>query len=361
MSKKANKTLIGVFVVAAVFMLVAAIIIFGSGKFFQKSNLYVAYFSGSVKGLTIGAPVMFRGVQIGQVTGMSLRFYEKTVTFSIPVMITLYPENIIGIGFQASGEEKSRLWDKLLQEGLRAQLQLQSLVTGQLFVQLDFQKNTPLKLHGLKELNLGPEVKEIPTVESQLQALGKQIEQIPLDQIVADLNASIAGINNLVNSQELKGGLQYFNQTLKDTRDLIRHVDQKIDPLFAQVDQGLAEAQTLLQDVGRQIDPLAASFKGTSDEARKLFSNVNRRVGPVQEDLQKTTAKLRSAIASAESAVNEIDGMVAEGSDLRYYIDNFLREITLAARSVRALADYLERNPDALLRGKTDREQKKGR
>jgi len=321
----------------------------------------VAYFSGSVKGLNVGAPVMFRGVQIGQVTGISLRFYERTDSFSIPVMITLYPKNIIGIGFQASSKEKARLWNKFLQEGLRAQLQLQSLVTGQLFVQLDFQKNTPLRLHGLKELDLGPEVREIPTVESQLQALGKQIEQIPLDQIAADVNASIAGINKLVNSPELKGSLQYFKQTLQEANDLIHHVDQNVDPLFAKIDQSLADAQSLIHDVNRQVAPLSDSFKDTSDEARKLFSNVNRRIGPVQEDLQQTTAKLRSAITSAESAINEIDGMVAEGSDLRYYIDNFLKEITLAARSVRALADYLERNPDALLRGKVDREQKKGR
>ena len=361
MSKKANKTLIGVFVVAAVIMLVAAVIIFGSGKFFQKSNLFVAYFSGSVKGLAVGAPVMFRGVQIGQVTGISLRFYEKTITFNIPVMITLYPENVIGIEAESSLKDRTRLWDKLLQDGLRAQLQLQSLVTGQLFVQLDFQPNAPLKLHGIKDLNLGPDVREIPTVESQLQALGKQIEQIPLDQIAADLNASIAGINKLVNSPELKGSLQYFNQTLQEARDLIHHVDQNVDPLFAKVDQSLAAAQTVLQDIGQQIGPLSTSFKNTSDAAGKLFSNVNSRVGPVQEDLQKTTAQLRSAISSAESAVIEIDGMVAEGSDLRYYIDNFLREITMAARSVRALADYLERNPDALLRGRVDREQKKGR
>ena len=104
-----------------------------------------------------------------------------------------------------------------------------------------------------------------------------------------------------------------------------------------------------------QVAPLAQSLTGTSDDAGKLIRNVNRRIGPIQADLNKTTEKLRSALASTQSAIDEIDGMVEEESEVRYYIDLFLREMTLAARSIRALADYLERNPDALVRGKVSR------
>jgi paraquat-inducible protein B len=146
---------------------------------------------------------------------------------------------------------------------------------------------------------------------------------------------------------------------MREARNLIVHVNEKVDPLFAQVDQTLLDAQKLLQDVDGQVAPLATSVKGTSDDAGKLLRNVNKRIGPIQADLNKTTAKLRSALESAESALSEIDTMVEEESDLRYYIDIFLREITLAARSIRALADYLERNPDALLRGKVNRANQK--
>ena len=359
MSKKANKTLIGVFVVAATAMLVAAVLIFGSGKFFKEKHEYVAYFHGSVKGLRVGAPVVFRGVRIGEVKDIALHYYRDELAFKIPVILTLYPEKVIGIGLEESPEQEAAAWKKLLDEGLRASLEMQSIVTGQLLIGLDFHKDAPLDLQGLEDLKLGPNVLEIPTIKSGLQLLGKKLEALPLDKIAADLQSSIRGIKDFVNSPEIGQGLLYFKQTMQEARNLISHVDKKVNPLFAQVDQTLLDAQKLLRAVDDQVDPLATSVKGTSDDAGKLFRNVNQRIGPLQADLNKTTATLRSALSSAESAINEIDGMVSDESDLRYYIDIFMREITLAARSVRALADYLERNPDALLRGKVSRTNKK--
>jgi len=359
MSKQANKTLIGIFVVAAVFMLVAAVLIFGSGKFFQEKHEYVAYFDGSVKGLRVGAPVVFRGVRIGEVQDIALHYYQQELEFKIPVIVTLYPEKIIGMGLELSPQEEEKSWKKLLDDGLRATLEMQSIVTGQLLISLDFHKDAPLTLQGLKDLKLGPDVKEIPTIKSGLQALGKKIEQLPLDEIAANLQSSLRGINDFVNSPDFGKSLQYIKQTTRDARDLVAKLNEKADPLIARLDQTLLDAQKLLRDVDNQVVPLTTSLKGTSDDAGKLLRNVNKRIGPLQADLNKTTAQLRSALASAESAINEIDTMVDDESDLRYYIDIFLREITLAARSVRALADYLERNPDALLRGKVNRDNKK--
>lgn len=362
MSKKANKTLIGVFVVAATAMLVAAVLIFGSGKFFQVKHEYVAYFDGSVKGLRIGAPVIFRGVRIGEVNDIALHYYRQDYSFKIPVMMVLYPEKVIGMGLELSPQKEIDSWKKLLDDGLRATLEIQSIVTGQLLVELDFHKDAPLNLHGLQELKLGPTVLEVPTIKSGLQVLGKKIEQLPLDEIAADLQSSLRGLNDFVNSPEFGKSLHYFKQTMREARNLIVNVNEKVDPLFTQLDQTLLDAQKLLRDVDGQVDPLATSLKGTSDDAGKLFRNVNKRIGPLQADLNKTTARLRSAFESAESALNEIDTMVDDESDLRYYIDIFLRELTLAARSIRALADYLDRNPDALLRGKVSNvNQKEGK
>ena len=362
MSKKANKTLIGVFVVAAIVMLVAAVLVFGSGKFFRERIQYVAFFEGSVQGLGIGAPVMFRGVKIGEVNDILLVYHGEELTFEIPVCITLFPEKITGMGLENIDDEDDTDWNQLLEQGLRAVLQLQSLVTGQLAVELDFHPDSPLKLYGFKDLNLGPDVKEIPTIKSGFQELGKKIEQLPLDDIAADLRSSLQGINEFVNSPEFGKSLHYFKQVLRDARNFVRHLDEKVDPLFAQVDQTLLDAQKLLQNANDQIEPLATSLIRTSDDTDKLIQNVNKRIGPIQADLNKTSASLRSALRSAESAISEIDHMVEDESEVRYYIDVFLREMTMAARSVRALANYLERNPDALLRGKVSKtSREKGR
>ena len=359
MSKKANKTLIGVFVVAAVVMLAAAVIVLGSGKFFTEKHKYVAFFEGSVKGLRIGAPVMFRGVRIGEVTDLALYYKYQKSSFIIPVMITLWEDKIIGLGYELDEDEENQLWDEMLKEGFRAELQMQSIVTGQLLVQLDFHSDAPLNLRGFEGLGVSRDVKEIPTVQSGMQRLEKTLDEIPLDEIANDLRDSMQAISKFVNSPEFGKSLHYFKQTMREARNLIVHVDKKVDPLFAQLDQTLLDTRKLLQAVDTQVDPLAKSIKGASDNADKLLRNVNKRIGPIQADLNKTTKKLRAALNSTQSAIDEIDAMVDEDSDLRYYVDIFLRELTLSARSVRALADYLERNPDALLRGKTTRAEKK--
>ena len=204
--------------------------------------------------------------------------------------------------------------------------------------------------------DLDKDVLEIPTIVTSMQKIETTLEEYPLGDLAKNVSKSLSGIERFVNSEELDKSLHYLKQTLKDTRNLIRHVDQKIDPLFAEVDQTLKDAQTLLKNVDQQVDPLATSLTRTSDDARKLVNNVNTRVEPIQSDLKKTTKSLRDALEAAEEAITSIDGVVSENSEFRYQIDQFLRELTLAARSLRAFADYLERNPDALLRGKTRRE-----
>jgi paraquat-inducible protein B len=357
MAKEANKTVIGLFVVGAIVLLVVALVVFGGGKFFEETNRYVAFFEGSVKGLSVGAPVMFRGVRIGKVDDFQVYYDAKEDVFKIPVLLTLFTEKIHGIGMEEefSEVENQELWQQMLKDGFRAELQMQSLVTGQVGIQLDFHPGKPLKLYGLEEFDLSPDFKEIPTIQSGFQQLSKTIEQIPLDKIVKDVRQAVKGINKLVNSPEIAQSLLYFKQTTQEARDLLRHIDEKVDPLFAQVDQTLKDSQGLIRKVDRQIDPLATSLTRTSDDARKLVNNVNSRIEPIQADWSTTTKDLRAALKAAEEALESADDMIDENSEFRFQVDTFLNEITLMARSLRAFADYLERNPDALLRGKIRR------
>lgn len=92
MAKQANKTVIGLFVVGAIILLVVALVVLGSGRFFKETHPYVAFFDGSVKGLSMGAPVMFRGVRIGKVEDFAVYYKRAKNKFKIPVLITLYPK-----------------------------------------------------------------------------------------------------------------------------------------------------------------------------------------------------------------------------------------------------------------------------
>jgi paraquat-inducible protein B len=357
MSKQANKTAIGVFVIVAVVLAVAAIIIFGSGKFFTKSEFYVAYFKGSVKGLRIGAPVVFRGVKVGDVTQIRIYSNREEKTVEIPVIFKVEPDNFHSIGPEM--EEDETYFDTVIKMGLRAQLETQSIVTGQLIINIDFFPDTPLNLKGDKGIDFGKDIREIPTIQTFSQRLGKTIEEVPIGELAESLRNSLKGIEGFVTSEEFSKSLHYFKQTMRETRNLVRRVDTKIDPLFADVDQTLKDAQAMLQNMNTQVAPVAGSIKQTADDARKLVNNVNKRVRPIQADLAKTTKSLRAALDTAEDALEEIDGMASQNSEFRYQIDIFLREITLMARSLRSFADYLERNPDALIRGKMRREGKK--
>jgi paraquat-inducible protein B len=361
MSKQANKTAIGVFVVGAVILAVAAIIVFGSGKFFVKKELFVAYFQGSVKGLRVGAPVMFRGVKIGEVTKMRLYSKRKDMSIEIPVIFNVDPDSIHGVGSVVETDQKSeeQLMDALIKVGLRARLDMQSFVTGQKMINIDFYPDTPVRLLGGEGIDLGEDIFEIPTIQTLEQEIGKTLEEVPIGELAESLRNSLKGIERFVTSDEIAQSLNYFKQTLKEARDLVRHVDGKIDPFFADVEKTLKDAQAMLLNVDSQVDPLAGSIIRTSDDARKLVNNVNQRVRPIQADLAKTTKSLRAALDTAENALGEVNGMVSENSEFRYQIDIFLREITLMARSLRSFADYLERNPDALIRGKVRREGKK--
>ncbi len=358
MSKQANKTAIGVFVVGAVALAVVAIIVFGSGKFFTESRSHVAYFQGSVKGLRIGAPVMFRGVRIGEVTQIRLYSVEKDMTVEIPVIFEVDPANFNQIGQIVEsdvGYDEQEI-DALIKKGLRARLEMQSFVTGQLMINIDFYPNSPLRLLADKGIDLGKDVLEIPTIQTFQQEIGKTLEEIPIGELAMSLENSMKGIERFVNSEELTKSLHYFKQMMRDTRNLVRHVDEKVDPLFADVELTLKDAQAMLGNINSQIDPLAGSIIKTTEDARNLVNNVNKRVRPIQADLANTTKSLRAALTSAKATLDDLDGMVSENSEFRYQIDIFLREIGLAARSLRSFADYLERNPDALIRGKLRRE-----
>ena len=354
MSKQANKTAIGVFVVGAVVLAVVAIIVFGSGKIFVKTDSFVVYLPGSVKGLRIGAPVMFRGVKIGEVTQIRLYTVKKNLSVEIPVILQVDPASFHSIGsmVETDVENKEQELDAMIKMGLRARMEMQSFVTGQRMINLDYYPNTPVRLMGEEGIDLGEDVIEIPTIKTFEQEIGKTLEDVPIGQLAESLGNSMKGIERFVTSDEFTKSLHYFKQMMRDTRNLVRHVDEKVDPLFADVEQTLKDAQAILGNINNQIDPLAGSIMQTSEDARKLVNNVNKRVRPIQADLENTTKSLRATL-------EEVDGMVSENSEFRYQINIFLREIALAARSLRSFADYLERNPDALIRGKQRREGQK--
>ena len=321
MSKQANKTMIGVFVIGALVLAVAGILIFGSGKFLKEEVPFVMCFEGSVKGLDEGASVNFRGVKVGTVTDIVLRSDTTTLSVAISVYIELEPDR-----WRRTGEKVDRDLKKgmrlLIEKGLRAQLEMQSMVTGKLLVELDFHPDEPPKLY-----NVDPGYVEIPTVQGDLAALAEKIEKAPIEEILEKLHSAVSGIEKVVNSPEIMSVVQNLDMSLVAARELLEKVDNQVQPLSSSAEKTMRDARKLLQNVDTQVEPLANRLTGAIESAD-------------------------SAVKQAEKTLLAVEGVVGDDSEVIYDLSQVTEELSSAARSIRILADYLAQHPESLLRGK---------
>ncbi len=220
MALKVNKVLIGAFVLGAIALTVIGIVIFGSGKYFEERTLVGMYFEGSVKGLSTGSPVMFRGVTIGSVTDVQLHFNVDKMSANILVLAEINPEKITYSHKEIMDINSSAFHQALIDKGFRAQLQVQSFVTGQLMVGLDFHHDTPAKLIGL-EGGYG----EVPTIPTPLERLEKTLANIPFDEMINELKNTVNSIEKIVSSPEIMASLKNIRHTTKGAMDLIKNIN----------------------------------------------------------------------------------------------------------------------------------------
>ncbi len=326
MSKQANKTVIGAFVVGAIVLITAGILIFGSGKFLEETDFYVLYFQGSVKGLNIGSPVMFRGVKIGSVTDISLKYDPKDLSMFIPVIIEIEQGRFQPID---GAEAQKRSVEELIGHGIKAKLMLQSVVTGQLMVNVDFEKDKPVNLIGGKS-----EYPELPTIPSDMEQLSKTLENIPFEEIFNKLSGAVEGLQNILNSPALTGSIEAAEKVLKEIQKLAADIDSEIKPVVSDIMATSKAARKTME----QADKTLAMEEGVPAE---LASGVNETLATVNNTMKKVDLTLSS-----------LQGVAGEDSSTVYELNNTLEELTAAARSIRFLSDYLERHPEALLRGK---------
>jgi len=224
MGSKINPTTIGAFVVGAIVLVVAGALLFGGGKFLQEKVPYVLFFDSSVEGLNVGAPVIFRGVQVGQVTEVSALADPQTFSMMIRVKIELV-RGVIKVG-ESGGrfKDQRQAYEHLIQQGVRASLRMQSFVTGLLYVALDFHPDTPIKLMGLDKAD-----PEIPTIPSDMDQLKSSIEQavgelrkLPLEAILTEALVVLKRAGTLLDAPELKQALVALRDVMVDTRQLYK-------------------------------------------------------------------------------------------------------------------------------------------
>jgi paraquat-inducible protein B len=311
MAKQANRMMIGAFVVLAVVVLAASVAVFGSGKFFKKTVKCVMYFHGSVKGLTVGSPVLFQGVQIGSVDSVVIEVDPTKLQAEIPVVIEYEPDKFQVAGGANLPRDPRKTIPLLIDRGLRAVLTTQSYITGQLAIEIGFYPDTPVVLK--KATGEYAEYIEIPTIPSTTQKLFDALAKLNLAEMEKHLESTLDGIAKLTNDPNLAASFKGLKETLQDTRKLVIKVD-------------------------RQVDPLTKESTKTVKDFGALARNLNGRVGGMATGLDKTLSAAR--------------GTIAQDSPLMVDLQNTLQEISRMSRSLRQLADYLDQHPESLIRGK---------
>ena len=355
MSKPVNKTMIGFFVVGAIALVVVAIGVLGSGKLFKESTPYVMVFEGSVKGLNVGSPVVFRGVKLGAVSSIRMRADYATKVFTVLVFTDFDPSQIEIVNMDESTAKGLTKHDRyanmreLIAGGLRAQLEMQSIVTGQLQIALDFYPDKPAVYAGIDKT-----IQEIPTIPTPLQQLAKKLESLPIEEIFNNVNLAMDGIAKLVQSPELKESVVNLNTALKDVQSLVRNVDSQVKPLSAGLSDTIRDTQKLVKNADSQVASLGTNLNEAIGDGRKLIRNVDGSVESIKVKLDGTLTAATSALEEARKLIQDLDSSAAPDARLMYQLTETLVEVQKAARSISTLADYLERNPEALLGGKGD-------
>jgi paraquat-inducible protein B len=322
MNGKANKAVIGAFVLGALVLLVVGVLIFGSGKLFADTRKFVVYFDGSVKGLNIGSPVVFRGVKIGSVTDIEITFDPQEMAATIPVIIEIERDRFRG------RESDREYFKELIAKGLRAQLQMQSMVTGQLAVYVDFFPGTPVVLRGTDT-----EYPEIPSILSKGEELKKTLAELPLEDLVAKTHSAMEGIDRLVNSPELHEAVSSLDTTAKEVQEMVRTVEREV------------------RSLGEESRKASEAATRTLNEAERFLAMREGASGELARNINETLAEARAAFDKSEKTLEAVR-LTASDERSTYQLQQALRELAEAARSINTLVGFLERHPEALLQGK---------
>jgi len=311
MSRRASPAAVGAFVLGGIAIALAALIALGGGGLFAETFRASIFFEQSVNGLVIGSPVKLEGVPVGQVVDIraivkesgppSSRTYRTFSETVIEIDETRFEQlGDADDATQARQRDDNVDIERAVDSGVRAQLNLQSLLTGQLFIALMIDRDRP-GYTGPERLARYEQIPTLPTAFDELEARVRQaferLREIPLEELFENTNETLTAIRDLARDPAFASAATELEKTLRETRQLVRNASQQVEPVSAQAIAALEELETTLAAAQRSIEP---------------------------------------------------------GSPVLYQLGSTLQEITQAAQAIRALANAIERQPNALVFGKAE-------
>ena len=322
MSAKTHPRLVGAFVLGAVALVVAAVLLLSSRDWLAKTERFAVFFPGSVKGLTPGSPVTFRGIKLGEVKQVTAFLTKAEPPIQIEVVIEL-KRNLVeapdGTAAPFAVLYGEALAKELIARGIRARMQSQSLLTGQRYIELDFLPKEEARFAGVSRRY--PELPTTPTawekMSDKVEQLMEKLADLPLDQMLDDVRRVIQSLRELLDSPDLKGALAGARRSI-----------EAVGPL-------LADAREAIAATRKTIDTLSAGLNETTASARDALRTA-----------RETLDRAERTLASFEKAAGGID-------ETRMTASETLQELDRTLSALRVLADYIQTHPEAIVLGKS--------
>jgi paraquat-inducible protein B len=321
MSKKVNTTSIGLFIVTGLALGVIGLLLFSSSKLFTRTRDIIVYFDESLNGLNEGAPVKYRGVTVGSVKRVMVRFNQATNDYAMPVILELQEKLLKDrLGEPTEVFTESAL-EQRIKFGLRASLQTESLVTGVLYVDVRPNPSAPPPVfHQLQKIYA-----ELPTEPTQIQKLFNNLASLDIKRIETNINALITKLDGAIGRLE------------------VAQINAGITNLLGSLDR-LVTSPEITNDL--------AAVRTTLDQYRLLGEKLNTRVEPLADSITNSLVEANLALAQIRGAGENLKTLLAPDSPLRNDLDQSLQQLASAAQSISAFVDFLKRNPNALIVGR---------
>ena len=324
-SQKNTSFAIGAFLVGALVLVFIALLFLSSGQFFSKKERIVMYFEGSVQGLQTGAPVKLKGVALGEIVDIQLDFDDQGQTVITAVKADLVLSRIS----QKGNEIDTDFLKNSISKGLRAQLNYLSLLTGMLYVELDFYPDSELKLYALQNKYL-----EMPTIATQFEKISRNLQELNVEALVNNVDKLLFQITRIASSGNIEA-------TLSDISKAAQSVNKTA------------------QNVDTEIDELARNLNNTSVQLSKLLETLNQQAPEVSKQLNQNLQTLQKSLDQFNKTAQTLNHTLSDDAPLVNQLNTTLQDISESARAFRALSETLDQQPDAIWRGRSKFETEK--
>jgi len=325
MTKKINNLAVGSFILGTLVLAFVSAIFFSGGNYFTDKERVVMYFDGSVQGLQIGSPIKLKGVDLGEIVNIEVMFLHDYRTVVNMVTADLILKRI----HRSDDISEDDIFNQLISKGLRAQLNYQSLLTGMLYVELDFYPDSELRL-----LNLQSQHREFPTTKTDFESLFNQLKGVDLVSISNRLASVLDSMDTILKNGAVEHAVSDFSvaaQAIAKTMDSFSSVSSLLET---------------------QLPPLSQKLTASIDGFTVLVNETNHQLPMLTTEFVATLTELRVAIESINETMKTAEAAISDDSPLIEKLTRSAEEVSRAARAIRLLGETLEQQPEAMLRGK---------